>query len=278
MSTGGVISGDLDPLYKDRPVTLWVEDPLTRDYLKEAWADPMQLRLLVAGNKEAVRSLVASARQSGYSAVFGLCDRDFGRTNHGSWSATTTEVFRLSMHEIENALLDATALSAALAAFGKNLGVSAIDGKLRQEASAIAWGMALGSTLSWLRETLTADFPASDALVTIVDQAAAEGRIFGSNWWQSTLPNLPTTITQGTVRLELGTRHAGYSQDLNSGAFLETFAGKELLGRAFAWLVNGCGRVLTVSDLAKGIGAEQRRTSRLPPELVQLRALLIAIA
>jgi len=97
-------NGDLDPLYKNRPTTLWVEDSATRDYLKEAWDDPPRMQLLVAGNSEAVQSQVRAARINGDAAVHGICDRDFGTTNQHKWTQST-EVFRLQMHEIENAVL-----------------------------------------------------------------------------------------------------------------------------------------------------------------------------
>lgn len=270
-------NGDLDPLYKDRPVTLWVEDPLTRDYLKEGWDDPQQVRLLVAGNNQAVHSLVGSARREGYTAVFGLCDRDFGATNHGSWS-TTTSVFRLRMHEIENAILHPDSLSAALQELGTSVHHSTIEGRLLQEANSFVWGMALGATLRWLRDTLQEDFPHSNGLVGVGNQTAAEQRIFGSLWWQAWQASLPTSITEISVQGQLSTRHGYYAKHLGSPAYLEEFAGKELLGRVFSWLTTGCGKPITHQDLTKTVGRVQRQQGWLPAEIAALHSILMTAA
>lgn len=228
-------NGAIDSLYKDRKITLWVEDRLTRDYLTAAWDDPPAIRLLVAGSNAPMGALVASARADGFTSVFGLCDRDFSSTNYGAWSSTTP-VFRLRMHEVENALLDPDAITAAMATFGKHLASQEVRRKLEAEARAFVWGMALGSTLFWVKATIQKDFPSSTGLVQVPDLAAALDRILKSSWWRSHLPALPAQLTAVTLQEKLVLEHAAYLQDLDSDAFLSSFAGKELLGRVFAWV------------------------------------------
>ena len=268
-------NGDLDPLYKDRPIALWVEDGLTRDYLTAAWDDPKQIRLLIAGDSTAVGALVKSARRMGYGAVFGLCDRDFGPTNCSSWS-TSTEVFRLQMHEIENALLAPRSLQAALARLGRARSEHDLRTRIRDEATKAVWGMALGRTLSWIRTELHQDFPPSTSLVEVDDRDKALARIVASGWWTARLPLIRTTLTSTAIGEQLDQAHAACQSDLGSDAYLSTFAGKELLGRCWSWLVQqGTGPHPTKSDLAKAVGAAQRDAEMVPQEIEVLRNTLL---
>ena len=267
-------NGDLDPLYKNRPVTLWVEDALTRDYLTAAWDVPSKIQLLVAGSSSGVSTLANSARKSGYKSVYGLCDRDFGATNYSTWSKGTP-VFRLQMHEIENALLDPSALHSALVVLGRQRSEADIRKRLIQEASAACWGMALGSTFAWMRRTLCRDFPESPDLMNVSDRRAAVAHILHSAWWKTHRPAFPVTFTTAAVRQELRRAYAAYQRDLGSNAFLTTFAGKELLGRCLSWLVhNGPVPHPTDSDLAMAVGNAQRATGTVPPEVSTLKNLL----
>lgn len=268
-------NGALDSLYKDRKITLWVEDRLRRDYLTAAWDDPPAIRLLVAGSNAPMQALVDHARMDGFVSVFGLRDRDFGPTNHPQWS-TATRVFCLKMHEIENALLDPPAISAALATLGRTLSGESVREKLETEARAWVWGMALGSTLAWVKATIQQDFPSSAGLVNVADQASALARLVQSSWFRSHLPALPGQFTARTLEAKLVQEHAAYSNDLASDAFLSSFAGKELLGRVFSWVAQGRqAQAVTVGDLAKAIGNEQRLAQRLPGEVAELLAILL---
>ena len=48
-------------LYNRAPIMLWVEDTLTRDYLKEVWANDPRVGFLIGGGKAAVRAIVEDA-------------------------------------------------------------------------------------------------------------------------------------------------------------------------------------------------------------------------
>jgi hypothetical protein len=94
------------------PLVLWVEDPLTRDYLDAIWTDP-DIRFLIAGGNESIPTVVEGARSDGHAHVFGFIDRDFRTSNRARWAnpASRVSVFIPEAHEVENYLLDVDALA-----------------------------------------------------------------------------------------------------------------------------------------------------------------------
>jgi hypothetical protein len=181
------------------------------------------------------------------------------------------------MHEIENALLDPPSLHAALKLLGRARSEDQLRKRLAEEATGACWGMALGSTLAWIRTMVQQEFPPSNGLVEVRDRAAALHCILGSKWWTELLPSIPTTLTRESVNKQLDDYFAAYSADLASGDFLTTFAGKELLGRCQSWLLQkGKGPHPTESDLAKAVGAAQRSTGNVPAEISSLLATLLS--
>jgi hypothetical protein len=107
------MSSELSSLYKNRPITLWVEDGLTRAWLRGLW-DDADIGLLVAGGNDAVAGAVRDARGAGHGNVFGVRDRDFLATNRAAWLDPTKQptVFVTEAHELENHLLDFDGLAA----------------------------------------------------------------------------------------------------------------------------------------------------------------------
>ncbi len=99
-------------LYRGK-IHLWVEDELTRAYLSAIWNNP-DVAFFIGGGNEGVQAIVKDAEQAGFSNVFALIDRDFRESNKANWMDPnkTFRTFVLSVHEIENHLLDASALSA----------------------------------------------------------------------------------------------------------------------------------------------------------------------
>ena len=160
---------DVAALYKNRPVYLWIEDELTRAYLDAAWGPQGTIGLLIAGNSENVRTVVANARKEGHSQVFGLRDRDFGSGGFAKWT-TNAAVLTLDSHEIENFLLDPVALEANILNTSKR-SADEIARRLMTEAQAMTWGMALGATMEWLRTQLFQDFPPSGSLVSVTTES-----------------------------------------------------------------------------------------------------------
>ena len=99
---------DLDTLGSSRPIELWVEDRLTREYLSLAWSYDRDFDLRVAGGHLSVFAVVHDQRVQGRGHVFGFVDRDFGVSNYNNWDHPDSgiEVFIGSRLEIENFLLD----------------------------------------------------------------------------------------------------------------------------------------------------------------------------
>ena len=98
----------LAPELTQRKLSLWVEDPLTREYLLSVWqSDTRFLDVRVGGGHETIRATVHDLRSQGVGNVFGVADRDFGPTNRPQWGnmASGLEVFRLDSFEMENLLL-----------------------------------------------------------------------------------------------------------------------------------------------------------------------------
>ena len=99
-----------DALYSGQ-INLWVEDDLTRAYLSALWNDSA-VKFLIGGGRDGVVAILRDAHDAGYTNVFGVIDRDHGRSNHGDWlkPSRTIRTFVLPRHEIENYLLDTSAL------------------------------------------------------------------------------------------------------------------------------------------------------------------------
>ena len=265
-------NGDLDTLYKNRKASLWVEDSLTRQYLKAVWGEDLNLAILVAGGTESVRGLTSKARQAGHGCVFGICDRDFGSTNRSRWSATT-DVFRLDMHEIENAALhDDQVLADAAAALGGRRDAKAIQSMLATTAQDCSWGMALGATLRWLHEQHNDGFPDSRGLLGVRERDAAFARIEASRWWLDTLPQLGATMARDRVAERLDAEHARFDADVATGAFRRSFAGKALLEHLASWLLQSghSGARPRLEDLVKKVGELQRATRSVPGEIGEI--------
>ena len=76
-------------------INLWVEDPLTRDYLRKVWQDDPSVVFYVGGGNEGVSAVLKEAEVAGLSNVFAFIDRDFGLTNRPNWNnpASTSRRF-----------------------------------------------------------------------------------------------------------------------------------------------------------------------------------------
>ena len=127
-----------DALYSGQ-INLWVEDNLTRDYLSTLW-NGTDVKFLIGGGRDGVSAMAKVADDAGYVNVFGLVDRDHGRSNHAKWAVPgcTFRRFILPSHEIENYLLDTPALEGSR--FNTNkLTCDQIDAILSAEAAKRCW-------------------------------------------------------------------------------------------------------------------------------------------
>lgn len=133
-------------------LVLWVEDSLTREYLRAIWDYPIGFVFPIGGGNESVSAIVRAFEEAGHRNVFGVTDRDFRPTNFSDWmSATKTfRTFVLPVHEIENYLLNAGALQAS-GYQNRGLEVAEIEEKMVKKAGDLCWWAACRETIAELK-------------------------------------------------------------------------------------------------------------------------------
>ncbi len=106
------MSADLSSLYGVQPLILWVEDEATRLALSTAWAGDA-VAIYVGGSNETIRATAEHAWRAGISHVFGVVDRDFGRSNVKEWAAPPNglRTYVLASPEVENFVLDPASIA-----------------------------------------------------------------------------------------------------------------------------------------------------------------------
>lgn len=270
----------LSSFYKNRPIILWVEDPLTRTWLQQVWHDA-DISLLVAGGTNAVQAAVKDAREAGHANVFGFSDRDFRDANQDRWLARDKNppVFIPEAFEVENFLLDFDGLAALGPAFNRHRRSAAeIEGRARALAEQSAWWMAARATIADVRTLLLDDFPEHPPLtrspaLTCLDETRAElvVRLLDSRWG-ARLARWPTDIDAAWITEKLGQHHQALAAQLGSGEWRRTWSGKELFGPIGSFL--GGFAKAQWPDLAKGLAAHQRSSGSVDPALVALRTAL----
>ncbi|MHC5536763.1 hypothetical protein ACYOEI_00645 [Singulisphaera rosea] len=164
-------------------INLWVEDELTRSYLSVVWNDNPAVAFFIAGGNEGVHAAVKDAENAGLPTVFGLLDRDFRPTNRNHWftPGKTFRTFVLPVHEIENYLLDPSAL-AACALNNLKRSVSQIEDLLAAAARRLTWWAACRDLVAELKHRFRNDF-IPDPPRNIADEAAATKHICDSAWF-----------------------------------------------------------------------------------------------
>jgi hypothetical protein len=265
-------------------INLWVEDDVTRTYLSEVWNNPA-VAFLIGGGHEGVQAIVKDAEAFGFANVFALIDRDFRQSNRTDWVAPsrTFRTFVLRVHEIENHLLDATALaSIRLNNSGKTL--VEIETMMSTAASRLCWWAACRDVVAELRKRFRDGF-LNDPSCDVDTEVQATDHIVQSPWFQK----LPTEVARSTetdVGQLLLSAHGTATLSLSDGSWKDEFAGKEILrdiGSRICDRTKFSGYNPTKAefdaDLAKEIGAWQRQSWAVPPDLVELlQALQLRIA
>lgn len=263
-------------LYK-APLSVWVEDQVTHDVLKELWAGA-QINVLVASGKLGVSYMTRSRPDGVQGQVFGIVDRDFDEDNQAKWLSKDVTVLSLPVHELENLLLDFEVLHQLCGTESPN----EIEQRAKTYAEKRLYFMACKAVLRTMQNVLGSDFPA-DPPQTIASIEAAAQHLANTNYWTKHAAkwnqwNNPDHRWQALVAEE--TR---LSADLQSGAWLQTFSGKEL----FRYLRGSVpklhtpkmpslstGRVNHDLDLAKRIAAKMVELDRIPPVITELKRVL----
>jgi hypothetical protein len=266
------VDTSLPDLYRG-PINVWVEDVLTREYLHGVWGDP-NVRFLIAASNEGISRVVEDARASGLRNVFGVADRDFARSNMADWNDPAKDPRRFipPVHEMENYLLDAEAL-AETAVNNEKKSRAEIEGRMKERAGQLAWWMACRHVLWRIRSLCLDGFPAHPKSADISERASAVNYIV-TNPWYARFPAGASDIGDA-AKIEdwLAEAHAQYEQDLQTGAWRQTFSGKEIFRdvRTFVYHPKKSASPAQHDvDVAKTIAAWQLANDRIPPDLVNL--------
>ena len=269
-----------DALYSGQ-INLWVEDSLTRSYLDALWNDPA-VKFLIGGGRDGVGAILKDAEGAGYTNVFGVIDRDFGASNVADWmsSAKTSRKFVLPVHEVENYLLDSSALHASRYQ-NRSLDVVAIEDRMVAKAKQLCWWSACREAIAELKRRFREDF-VPDPNQSVVDEATARAHICGSMWFGRLATELGRS-SEADVHVLLANSHVAANARLVDGTWREDFAGKEILRDVAGWM---CDRttipkfpasdVEYYADLAKEIAASQIANNTAPTDLINLLSALKA--
>jgi len=257
-------------------ITLFVEDPLTRDYLREIWEHATEVVFRLGGGNDGVRAIVRTFEEEGHPNVFGVTDRDFRDANHKDWfsSAKTFRTFVLPVHEIENYLLNADALHASTFR-NRNLSPVEIEARMCKKATKLCWWAACRETIAELKRRFREPF-VPDPSQAVVDRKAAIDHICDSPWFTK-LEAEAARSTRVDVHKLLGANHVRMIARLDDGSWRQDFAGKEILRDVAGWM---CDQTKLArrparnadfhADLAKEIGRWQVANKTVPGDLSNL--------
>ena len=261
-------------------ITLFVEDPLTRDYLREVWENPIDVVFRLGGGNDGVRAIVKTFEDEGHPNVFGVTDRDFREANRDEWfnPAKTFRTFVLPVHEIENCLLHADALHASTF-HNRNLSRDDIENRMSVKAKDLCWWAACRETIAELKRRFREPF-VPDPSQAIGDRNAAIAHICNSPWFAK-LGGEAARSERSDIEDLLASDHLRMSDRLADGTWRQDFPGKEILRGVAGWM---CDRPAMhrfpsrdsdfYSDLAKEIGRWQVANDDVPDHL---KALLEAL-
>ncbi|MGO8751844.1 MAG: hypothetical protein ACLQNE_38370 [Thermoguttaceae bacterium] len=263
-------------------INLWVEDPLTRDYLRELWQGDPSVVFYIGGGADGIQAVLKEAETAGLKNVFAYADRDFRPSNRAHWldPQKTFTRFVTSVHEIENFLLDADALAACDLNTG-NRSAAEVHTQLQQRASELIWWMACRGVISGIHAEFYDDFPVHPKCPAITDQAGAETYVLASPWF-SGLAARTAGLSAAEVRNRLANTHARAVEQIADGSWQSEFSGKELFrhvrGYVYTNASKSTAKAVLDADLAKSVGRWQVDKKRVPQEIDDLLKALKARA
>jgi hypothetical protein len=265
-----------DALYNGQ-INLWVEDDLTRAYLSALWNDSA-VKFLIGGGHDGVLAILRDASDAGYENVFGVVDRDHGRSNHADWFVPerTFRRFILPRHEIENYVLDTSALEGCRFNTHRR-SVAEIDQFLNDEAARRCWWAACRDVVSLIRNRFFDRFIEHPKTPPVETEAAARDHITQSDWFR-TLPRKSSGMTEARVDRLLARAYRRSQGLLVDGGWRVEFSGKEFLreignrifNRAVAPRNYRPSKAEFDADLAKAIAAWQVNNGAVPGDLSDL--------
>ncbi len=266
--------------YNQTRVNIWVEDPLSADYLTAVWPNS-NFHFIVSGGIAGAKAMAKRASDDHLPIhVFAVVDRDLGTDNEARWAdaAWPGVVFRPSVLEVENFLLDEVALAVANGNAAKKN-----DHEIHQlftaRASYLAWWMTCKRVLAEINSIRNQAFPADklahpDQVNPIGTVGDAVALLEQCVWATNTLPTLTSELTNAALRVRVEAAHAAVLGWLAGNDWRREFSGKELFNWVYGQISSGAGgtRPASIESLAAEVGAIQAASGRVPPSLTSLEA------
>jgi hypothetical protein len=266
-------------LYRGK-INLWVEDVLTREYLKGIWEDDPDFFFLIAGGNENIAAILKDAEERGYTNVFGYVDRDFGPSNRANWTDTTKRARRFvsNSHEIENFLLDKDAL-AGCALNTESRSAPDIDNRLKARASELVWWMACRSVIVELRKDFREDFLEHPKCPDVYDLDSAERYITSQGWFAGLKIRAYNVSAPGEISKRVTAAKGIMANTIDDGSWRIHFSGKELFRHVRGLIYKKLPRSDVSKteldlDVAKSVARWQVDNCSVPKELVVLRQVM----
>jgi hypothetical protein len=260
-------------------VNLWVEDAVSRVYLKECWQDDPDILFLTAGGNESVAAILNDAEARGYANVVGFVDRDFGTSNRADWlnPAKGFRRFVPTVHELENYLLDDAALAGAVINTGGRAS-GEIRGRFEKRAHELTWWMACRSVIADLADAFIGEFPRHPKCPQVVDLKSAEDCIVGQEWFKQLKGHSDSATAEGEIRNRLTLAHTNTEQQAASDGWKREFSGKELFRDVRGWVYTEPPAKASPSDLdvdvARAVAQWQVANNTVPGEVTELRTAI----
>lgn len=276
------MSSSFSALYKNRKRIVWVEDELTRAYLRELWKEP-DIEFFVAGGTGSVEAVVKASVAEGHANVCGIVDRDFQKSNRARWGNVLKHhgIFRTEAHEVECYLLDFEAFED----MGKRdyvVEMSSADWEqiAKKTAESSVWWMA-ARAMMWDIHVLTIhEFPAHPKLGNPPKlrsegdaQAALKTRVLESDWLRVHAGSLQAVITEEWLSDKLNEHGERLNSTLQTDDWKLSWSGKELLKTELTARLRQKSKI-SESDVAMEVASYQRSKRTIPEELEELRKLV----
>lgn len=270
----------LSSLYSAQPLIVWVEDEQTRVVLTAAWAG-FTIGIYIGGGSATIRATAEDAWRSGITHVFGIVDRDSGRSNYHRWKNPSEDLrtYVLTVPEIENFGLDANALAdCQYNSAGRN--EAEISAKLEEIVEGAVWWMTCCNVLMDVKNRRNEGYPSSppfspenlQSLQTALDYITA------NSWFASTARKIGGYAEQGWLKDQLRKEHERLSLSIQAGTWKTDFSGKEIFRKISQYVYPNPPRDSAKSrhiDLLQAVIQQQVTAGTLSQEINDLRECLM---
>jgi len=264
-------------VYRQDKAHLWVEDALTKEYLIEIWQDS-GIEIHIGGGNPTIRAVAEEASKQKFPNVLGLVDRDYEPSNYAQWEnpASGARVLTLPVHEMENYLLDETAL-AGCSLNSQKRSIDDIRGRLRHQAGLYEWHTAVCCVLAEWRRLFNSDFPRHPARDLTTDQTTAMTYLKKEPWFVQLASRTTQATAAGNLDTALAAAHTKVIEWLKNGQWRQEFCGKEIFRDIRGYIYSPPTDSVANSrdiDVAKSVAEWQRSNNKIPKEISELQKVV----